>query len=639
MTSTSVPGGKNDESNFIEHDASGVGAEEAADNHAEPLPADAPVLLFLHGVGDGDPDNNWRPVFDAALTEAGYPNLDEVRVIAPKFAHALVGSDDREAVPCLTIKVPTRDEAKTNRRRFENRMRAAELRFGGHERGSGIPGLPAAISASVDLPSFKAAQNYLHVPHIRAQVLNRILRMLPREGRLVIVGHSLGSVIAVDLLRRLPPQLHVTGLVTIGSPLATKRFHVDNLQDVLAEPPSNLGWWVNFWNPADPVAGRRGVSSAFPWMVDLLIPTKKILHQAHSATEYLAQPAVADAVGYALFGSKGKEVATTATGFDIPLDPAEIYAVVALRFAHLVAQSLTGDLGERYSGALRTVQALSVVALQERIANEKRLLPAAVAQLSFDFSDLKTPAPIPQRISGVPKDMAVVLFTVLGTENVIHPFEITVSKSAKQQAMEELSAEMGFGIQFGRDVFTAANTANTALSGPNLGWIKWGALGAGATAIVLATGGLALAAAPGLAGAALITSALASFGPGGMVGGLLTAGTLMSAGGGGVAFGLASNSTSAETVEAVVVRQLAAVVLRKLQGLSQDDSVWNQLTTMELDVRREYERADEFSDASSPMLKEIKKKIAIIERAINYLKDNNLEPEDSLTIHMDRGRQ
>src|SRR5690606_37970893 len=131
---------------------------------------------------------------------------------------------------------------------------------------------------------------------IRAQVLNRIIRQLPQSGRLVIVGHSLGSVIAADIVRRLPADLRVAGMVTIGSPLAHPDFDVDRLRGILKEPPTNLDWWVNFWNPADPVTTHRGVSSIFPWMIDRRIQTIVGPH-VHDADTYLGNQDVAKAIG------------------------------------------------------------------------------------------------------------------------------------------------------------------------------------------------------------------------------------------------------------------------------------------------------------------------------------------------------
>ncbi|WP_202900205.1 alpha/beta hydrolase [Paenarthrobacter nicotinovorans] len=585
------------------------------------------ILLFLHGVGTGEPEDRWMVGLTQSLERLGYSSLEPMRVIAPKYAHALKGSDEPCPLPGLTIKQPLREAAKKNRREFERRIGALESRLGRHDRGRGYPGGDVAVNASVELPPFRQAHNYLNNPKIRAQVLDRILSKLPESGRLVIVGHSLGSVIAADIVRRLPVGLEVAGMVTIGSPLANGAFDMDKLRDTLSEPPTNLAWWVNFWNVADPVAAHRGVSSAFPWMIDFRINTKALPFTAHAAAEYLANDAVAAAIGFALYGSKTTEVAQAGRGLDIPLDATEHFALLALRYAYLMKTRLEGERKDRFAGALRQVQAAAVEDIRKRNLREGRAMPSEVARLEFDVSDPETPVPEPLPSSHITKEDAVVLLTVLAAENVIRPFEISIPRKLWQEAMEDLAAEMGLGSQYGADVFVAAKLSQDALSGSRgVNWIKWGALGAGAAAIVVATGGLALAAAPGLAGAAVITSALASFGPGGMIGGLLTAGTLVTAGGGGIAYGLASPGTTAETLVGVIERRLAAAILRQQQHLDPDEGLWAVLVETEIEVRREHERLDEFSDASAPALKELKRKIEAIERALKYLTDHGLEP-------------
>ncbi|MET3511486.1 hypothetical protein [Plantibacter flavus] len=592
-----------------------------------------PTLLFLHGVGPGDPEGNWNIPLTDALVGLGYPDLSSVHVVAPQYAHALKGWDEKESLPGERVKQPSRDASKQNRRDFERRIGALEFRLGRHHRGHISPEVEGIVDVAVGvglvLPILAQARKYVSDPQIRAHILNRILAQLPESGPIVIVGHSLGSVIAADLLRRLPQGLEVAGMVTIGSPLAHGGFDVDKLRASMSEPPTNLSWWVNFWNFSDPVAAHRGVSSVFPWLIDIGINTKHFGIPAHAASAYLANTTVAESIGYALFGSKSTEIEVFDKSPEIPLDFPEQLALVALRYAHLMTPMLMGDKDkqDRYRGALRHVQAATVDLIARRNADEHRPLPAAIARLAFDLSDPEAVVPEPRPSFHLPKDEAVVLLTVLAAENVIRPFEINISRDLWKATMRDLASEMGLGSRFGTDVFDASQRAQSALSGPRgVNWIKWGAIGVGAAAIVVATGGLALAAAPGLAGAAVITSALASFGPGGMIGGLLTAGTLVTAGGGGIAFGLASPGTSAETFEAVIERRLAAEILRELQHLDSDPTVWRVLVETEIEVRREHERLDEFSDEQSPSLKELKRKIQAVERALKYLGDHGLEP-------------
>ncbi|MGC3993493.1 MAG: hypothetical protein QM779_05100 [Propionicimonas sp.] len=586
--------------------------------------ADKPILLLLHGVGPGERSDAWRATLERALAAAGYSGLDDVTVIAPKYAHALQGSDDDEPVPPVTVRSPSGDAARTNRRDFQRRMGSIEIVLGGHDRGSGWIGADAVASAALAQPYFEQAANYLTKSRIRAHVLQRILRRVPQAGRLVIVGHSLGSVIAADLVRRLPVGVSVEGMVTVGSPLAHPKFEVERLRDALREPPTNLGWWVNFWNAGDPVTTHRGISSVFPWMLDFRIPTVMGLH-CHDAEMYLANLAVAATIGRALFGSLSKELVPADGGVDIPLDYAETVALMALRYAHLTKARLEGDQHDRYADALRQVQASTVELVRLRNAREGRPLPAAIARLAVDLTDAESVPPQPQPVNHLSKEDAIVPLLSIAAANVLRPYEISVPAAVRRDAMEDLTAEMWLGGQIGADVIAATEESRKALASAGAAsWLKWLAIGAGVAALVAATGGLALVAAPGAVGAAAITSALAAFGPGGMIGGLLTAGTLVTAGGGGIAFGLASPGTTAETVEAVVASQLAGAILRERQGLEQDPSTWSTLADTGIELRRELVRLSAFSDEAAPSLKELNRKIVAVDRALTYLSKHSL---------------
>ncbi|MGM1028969.1 MAG: hypothetical protein ACQEWM_03740 [Actinomycetota bacterium] len=598
------------------------------DIHMETPLSLKPTLLFLHGVGEGDPGNTWLSVLDTALQRLGYPTLDSLAVVAPKFAHALRGVDDEERLPPLTIKAPPRESAKQNRRDFERRIGALEYRIGRPDPGTAQPAPDALVAFAVGVPPLVQARNYLTDASVRARVLNKILQALPTSGPLVIVGHSLGSVIAADLLRRLPLGIRVTGMVTIGSPLANANFAVDKLREELRDPPPNLSWWVNFWNGPDPVVTNRGLSSVFPWLLDYRIQSRLAYGlPAHYAVDYLDNDSVAGAIGYAMFGSLSKEIVRAEGGVDVPLDTAETLTLLALRYAHHIKLRLNGDQREKFEGALRAVQAVSISELKARRGAERRPLPSPVARLAFDLSDADAPVPEPASVSVPGKEEAVVLLTVLAAQNIIRPFEIAVGSEKRQEAMLDLTAEMALGSQFGTSVFAAAKTAQHVLSGgPQVNWMKWGAIGAGAAVLVVATGGLALAAGAGLAGAAAITSALAAFGPGGMIGGLLTAGALITAGSGGIAYGLASPGTTAAALEAVVAGQLATAILRQEHRLEQDPAVWRTLAEAEVEVRRECERLDEFSDEKAPGMQELRRKLITLERALDYLRRSGLEP-------------
>lgn len=597
--------------------------------------SDKPVLLFLHGVGEGDPSGRWKTALDGALLDAGYPGLDAVSVIAPRYPNSLHGVDDSHAVPPLAVRALAGQAAKDFRRVFERREAAVEVLLGRHTRGTGWVAGNAVADLALKVPLFVQAKNYLSDQGIRAAVLRRVLDQVPQSGRLVLVGHSLGSVVAADIIRRLPAGVEVVGMVTIGSPLANPSFHTDGLAVALKEPPANLAWWVNFWNWGDPVTTHRGVSALFPWMVDRRIQSSIGPH-AHDAETYLADEAVATAIGHALFGSRSKDLVALDRGVDMPLDYAETVALAALRYAFLTGSKMSGDPKDRYQSALRQVQANTCQLIAERNARESRLLASAIAALAVDLADPDSAAPEPTRIHHLAKDEAVVPVISMLASNVIRPFEIDVPPNLQREALQDLTIEMGLGRQLADDALSAVAEARRVLASGGANWVKWVALGVGAAA-VLATGGMALAAAPaGLAGAAAITSALAAFGPGGMVGGLLTAGALVSVGSGGVAVGLASPATSAEAVEAVVASQLAAEILRKLQGIEPDPSIWHSLIETGIELQRERARIEAISDEAAPTLKEIRRKLDALDRAITYLEVAGLGPATGDTDEADQ---
>ncbi|WP_185740153.1 hypothetical protein [Microcella putealis] len=478
----------------------------------------------------------------------------------------------------------------------------------------------------VDIPFLAQVKNFTSNRDVRAMVLDRILHQLPSEGEIVIVAHSLGSVIAADLLPRLPKAVTVAGMVTIGSPLATGAIDVRDIVGKLDDPPQHLRWWVNVWDSADVIAAMRGLSSQIPWLLDFRIRTGAVALGAHSAERYLGHPIVARIIGFALHGSLSREVAITSRAINVSLDPAERYALLALRYAHLLKDRLDGDTRARCEGALRHIQSQDAQQLISMRSDANRPCPEAIERLSVDLGDPESVARTPMTVAGFDRDELVVPLLVLAASNVFDPFEIQISRAKQVEAMKNLCVELGLKSQLGTDVFEATKQGQSVLRGPGT-LIRWAVVGAGLGAIVVATGGLALAAAPGLAGAAAITSALAAFGPGGMVGGLLTAGTLVSAGGGTVAYGLANVSVSAEVFEDVVERRVATAILRKMSGLEPDAAVWFTLTEVEIELRREHERLDEYSDRNAPSLRALKKKIAIVERALRFLLSESLGPQ------------
>ena len=588
--------------------------------------SDHPTLVFLHGVGDGNPQGNWKRILNESLTRLGYPTIDEVEVIAPIYAHALKGTDDEGPVPPLTIPDLSRDKAAQHRWAVETRTSALERMLNAvNNPGQGVPGGNQVVEAALYAPIFSQARNYLRDPNIRAGVLQRILKAMPKQGEILLVGHSLGSVIAADLVRRLPPEVTVTGLVTIGSPLANGEFDVDNLRRYLEAPPSNLRWWVNIWDSRDPVSAHRGVSSLFPWMLDRRVNTDP-LKLPHYLPRFLETDEVALPIGHALFGSLSKDLVLASRDLEIAPTYVETLTLLALRYGHLVASNLDPKLQTRYRSALAETQTTVIAQLTEQARLEGRPQASAITELVNHPKDEDGWASSPSHIRHLSKMNAANPLVSVALANVIAPFQISVPKSVQRDAFEELTIEMGLGRQLGLDLVDSRLEAEKALEDGARIVFKWAALGVGVLAI-LTTGGMAIAAAPaGLAGAAAITAGLAAFGPGGMVGGLLTAGALVGVSSGGIASSLASTRASVHDVETLLVSRLTAAILRQKQKLEQDPDTWLILVDSEREIRRSLQRLSTFSDRNAAVVKDAKKKLAYVEKAVEYLAKHGLGP-------------
>ncbi|MBB4698579.1 V8-like Glu-specific endopeptidase [Sphaerisporangium siamense] len=152
---------------------------------------------------------------------------------------------------------------------------------------------------------------YLDDQHVREMVLECVLRTMPQTGRMVLVSHSLGTVVAVDLLTRLDPKADVESLVTVGSPLGMDSVY----HRLLIGGPTRLdrvAHWFNAWCPTDPVT--LGCPLGDDWHGEL-VETSVVnpVGRVHDVEEYLTHPEVAREIGVVLTGhTKSRTASATA---------------------------------------------------------------------------------------------------------------------------------------------------------------------------------------------------------------------------------------------------------------------------------------------------------------------------------------
>lgn len=124
----------------------------------------------------------------------------------------------------------------------------------------------AGVSERLFIWDLKQVTGYLHDPAIRREAWNRFARVIDR-GTQVVIGHSLGSVVAYEALGNLTGDWTIGRLVTIGSPLGIRNVVFDQLLPAPRSekgrwPPRVLGW-SNIADKGDVVALTKELAPLF----------------------------------------------------------------------------------------------------------------------------------------------------------------------------------------------------------------------------------------------------------------------------------------------------------------------------------------------------------------------------------------
>ncbi|GGT55238.1 hypothetical protein GCM10010271_68850 [Streptomyces kurssanovii] len=128
-----------------------------------------------------------------------------------------------------------------------------------------------------------------------ARVRERVLQEMDPGRPLVVVAHSLGTVVAFEALHDHAGPVEL--LVTLGSPLATAAAVLQRVRPRPAQTPDSVRRWLNFWDRDDIVVARPRMHE---WMLPNLGGVAPVTDRVdsdgvwvHTATKYLRQPAVA----------------------------------------------------------------------------------------------------------------------------------------------------------------------------------------------------------------------------------------------------------------------------------------------------------------------------------------------------------
>lgn len=275
------------------------------------------ALVFLHGRSQQGhaPEalrDAWTDGLNQGLDRLGYAAIDAADVFFPYYGDRLaevlrtqetLGADAPEAI------APASDSA----RELYGRLLDRAARQAGMpdaeapqpDEGLGLTGgivrltrrpldwlaQHSGLDRLVIASAFRDVALYLDEQRIRDDVLACVRETVPATGGIVLVAHSLGTVVAMDLLTA---RTDVTDLVTVGSPLGMDTVY-DRLLTGGPHCPQRVSSWANAWAPADAVA--IGCPLRDQWTgVTGEFSVDNPRDAAHDIDKYLAHPEVAGAI-------------------------------------------------------------------------------------------------------------------------------------------------------------------------------------------------------------------------------------------------------------------------------------------------------------------------------------------------------
>lgn len=598
------------------------------------------ALLFLHGIGDTG-DKPWDQVINSYLVDSRgfFPDgLNGVNVVAPQYIDLLrakQGSLSHVVAPPRTYSAPSGDAEVRVRRRYlvrQNELavlldqataRVERPKVRGRVR-DGVRPLALATVA-------QQARNYAQSQGIRSAVVRRVLDSVGSERRIVIIAHSLGTVVALDVVHYLRKGSDVPLLLTVASPLLDRAFSrlVAPRGKAYQFPYGVVAAWVNLFNPLDHVAGGGGLRRAFPEALDVMRPVGV---GEHALAPHLDDPQVLGLIGVSLYPprvpARSRDHARSVRIPESAVVPL-VEAQLALRIEEVLERS-----GRDAKAVNRWEIARQVVAERERSALRSlgEMSDRPEDRTWLDRIGLDNSRLLRSQLAAGSAQQSGQVALLLALTNPIEPFDIHLPDKLRREAEEATARDLGLAPALIDDAHTALSEAAKVFKTPTQRVPRpvWVGLGAVGVAAAIAAPALLFAgvAGAGAAGAAAITTALASFGPGGMIGGLLT---LTFAVGGGstlsaIGTGRALATVDPESFKQAATELLASAVLdRQVHAIDAGEAQWVILTGALAESQQRLFQLKGVSDDRAQAIKELQRKSKTAEKALDWLRQQGFE--------------
>lgn len=563
-------------------------------------------LIFIHGRGVERNDDRWlHDGLNRTLQVLDFDPVASERICQPHYTDVLDGdppADARYPPPNVATVDETRGSARDDYdARWEELRGIRGARPSASVQSKAMRQLTTDGATSLfirkQMPDVHA---YVTRDQVRRAVLSKVFDQVPKEGRAVLIGHSLGSRVALDLVHFLPDMLQLEALVTMGSPLSLAPTRNEMLGAGYPWPTHRVRCWVNLFDPDDAITGGLPLEPIFPGhgdttgreVIDVQVDNGP---KPHNAAHHLSQGAAVRLLG---------PLVSHRRTVDAPAEPLdeEVVQAVLLRglMRRMEVEAPPGSDRRRRMAAAR------------RIYESQAFAPHHAGTA---LTDIGTLAEQLGDESARLANLAAFYFT-----NPFDPFDVGFREHELREGIRWLGVELGIPIGRTRQLFQAIDEARELFSSGN--WARW-LIGAGAVALVIAapTTVLGVGAARGLAGAAAIASGLAAVGGavgGGMVAGIGVVGAVSATGAASAA--LTVSRMDRETFNAELVRVVA--LARAEQSLSVGRSGAGAIEALR-DLRHELERLRaqhvEVSGPKSSTARDVAAQLRDLDEALSWL--------------------
>lgn len=283
-------------------------------------------IILIHGRSQQGRDpaeikNEWIAALRIGLGETADKFLAETEIALPFYGDALdafTKEMESDLPPDVILRGATSDIEPEFRRfaaevaervKFELKISDgqidAELAPGPIERGpENWEWVQALFRAADKLPgvSAKAIDRltrdvYLYLTRNKVRnMINSIVSSAFVGGPAIVVGHSLGSVVGYDILRKSNVASNVTDYITVGSPLAVGPIMRSFMP---LEYPSGLRSWYNAFDERDVVALNALDDTYFPIGAGKVQNYGKVQNRtenSHGISGYLCDPILAERI-------------------------------------------------------------------------------------------------------------------------------------------------------------------------------------------------------------------------------------------------------------------------------------------------------------------------------------------------------